>query len=407
MQGMTILSCWVMGALQGAILILIPEMMSQGQLSALQLALPLSLGTFVFMYCSGRWGTLLDKQFIAHQSLIVIIRWVLLGFFFSQLSFVLLLQFSDLQGISIVLALCISRVLHGVFCSAIIPSAQLILSRDDKKGEKLIWSSIATNVGRLSAPLLTFVPLNIAYFSLWFIAAITLSALFLAWINQGISASKVIIAEDKKNSEVNSNATHIKASRVLFSLFSNPLLLYVCLTALLISLFSAQLQFSLGPLLFAQFSNVKLASEMTATLLFTASGSALFSLFILYRPLSRFPKVFLFIITSSLITGTYLFVIQQYLLLSIALISSALSMAAPWYTALVMHASQYNKARSSASVSQGHTLGNAFGGIMGGLFLGLGTEVLLVSFIVLVVFILLAWLAIYYQDCLIKNTLIS
>ena len=56
MQSVVILSCWVLGALQGAILILVPEIMVEGQLSALQLALPLSLGTFVFMYCSGQWG---------------------------------------------------------------------------------------------------------------------------------------------------------------------------------------------------------------------------------------------------------------------------------------------------------------------------------------------------------------
>ena len=83
MQGMAVLSCWVLGALQGAILILIPQMMLQGQLSAMQLAIPLSLGTFIFLYCSGRWGQLLDARCADNKSIIFVLRWALFGFLIS------------------------------------------------------------------------------------------------------------------------------------------------------------------------------------------------------------------------------------------------------------------------------------------------------------------------------------
>lgn len=391
MQSMAVLSCWVMGALQGAILILVPEMMLQGQLSALQLALPLSLGTFVFMCCSGHWGKLLDAHYAANKSLVLVIRWVLLGFLISQLSFIAFMQFSDFKGLFLVFALCLSRIIHGLFCSAIIPSAQLALSRNDKKGEKLVWSSVATNVGRVTAPLLTFVPVDLNYFSLWFIAAITFTAFILAWFNKD------------KAQPINDNFSSIKTSSEnesieVFSLLKNPLLLSICTAAVLISLFSSQLQFSLGPLLLGTFSDANLASEMTAKLLFAASASALISLFILYRPLSRFPKIFLSVIAGSFITGGCLFVMQQQLIVAVILISAALSMAPAWYTALAMHASKKNKAWTSATISQGHTLGNAFGGLLGGLLLVLGQQLLLSSFILFMVLILLAWLTIFSRS---------
>ena len=391
MQGMAVLSCWVLGALQGAILILIPQMMLQGQLSAMQLAIPLSLGTFIFLYCSGRWGQLLDARCATNKSIISILRWVLFGFLISQLSFILILKQDSFQGVSLVIALCFSRILHGIFCSAIMPTAQLSLSRHDLKGEKIVWASIATNIGRLTAPLLTFVPIALTYFSLWFIFAMTIIAVVIACLNRDNRTTNTNASSLPSLSKVNINSE-------LFSLFTNPLLLSVCISALLISLYSSQLQFSLGPLFLTQFSDAAAASQMTAGLLFTASVSAAISLFVLYRPLSRFPRVFLLVITSSFMIGSALFALQQYLFIAITLISAALSMAPAWYTALAIHSSQHHKARTSAAVTQGHTLGNALGGLMGGLLLLLGQQAILSSFILLMFFILLAWLAVHRQS---------
>jgi len=410
MQGMAVLSCWVLGALQGAILILVPTMMLQGEISAFALALPLSLGTFVFMCCSGWWGHLLDKRASANQSILVIVRWVLLGFLASQLSFIAFLQFSEFQGVNLVIALCLARVLHGMFCSAIIPSAQLTLSYNDKKGEKLVWSSIATNIGRLTAPLLTFVPIDINYFSLWFIAAVTLVAAVIAWFSHNANVGNDA-KEDQNPSyplttqEVSLDALtqHTSPTSIgpvkteVFSLVANPLLISVCIAAVLITLFSSQLQFSLGPLLLVQFGSAELASNMTASLLFAASASALVSLFILYRPLSGSPILFIFVISASFVAGSLLFVMQKQLIVAVVLISAALSMAPAWYTALAIHASKYNKARTSAAVSQGHTLGNACGGLAGGLLLILGQQALLLSFILLMVLILCAGGMVYQR----------
>lgn len=410
MQGMAVLSCWVLGALQGAILILVPTMMLQGEISAFALALPLSLGTFVFMCCSGWWGHLLDKRASANQSILVIVRWVLLGFLASQLSFIAFLQFSEFQGVNLVIALCLARVLHGLFCSAIIPSAQLTLSYNDKKGEKLVWSSIATNIGRLTAPLLTFVPIDINYFSLWFIASVTLVAAVIAWFSHNANVGND--AKEDQNppyplttQEVSLDALtqHTSPTSIgpvkteVFSLVANPLLISVCIAAVLITLFSSQLQFSLGPLLLVQFGSAELASNMTASLLFAASASALVSLFILYRPLSGSPILFIFVISASFVAGSLLFVMQKQLIVAVVLISAALSMAPAWYTALAIHASKYNKARTSAAVSQGHTLGNACGGLAGGLLLILGQQALLLSFILLMVLILCAGGMVYQR----------
>ncbi|WP_298941263.1 permease [uncultured Psychromonas sp.] len=416
---MAVLSCWVLGALQGAILILVPEMMLQGEISAFALALPLSLGTFFFMCCSGWWGHLLDKRASANQSILVIVRWVLLGFLVSQLSFIGFLQFSEFQGISLVIALCLARVLHGMFCSAIIPSAQLTLSHNDKKGEKLVWSSIATNIGRLTAPLLTFVPIDMNYFSLWFIASVTLIAVVIAWFSQKdkVDTSNAVTDEQSLSyplttQEVSLDALtqHTSSAPIQsiktesFSLLTNPLLISVCIAAVLITLFSSQLQFSLGPMLLAQFGSAELASNMTASLLFAASASALVSLFILYRPLSRSPILFIFVISASFIGGSLLFVMQKQLIVAVVLISAALSMAPAWYTALAIHASKYNKARTSAAVSQGHTLGNAFGGLAGGLLLILGQQALLLSFILLMVLILCAGGMVYHRGHRVNTT---
>lgn len=395
MQGMLVLACWVMGALQGAILILVPEMMSQGQLSAMQLAIPLSIGTFVFMLCSGRWGKLLDQRHAQQQPLAMLVRWVLLGFLVSQVAFVVLLQADVLQGGYLILALCAARVIHGSFCSAIIPSAQLLLSSKDKKGEKLLWSSVATNIGRITAPLLTFVPVQISYFSLWFIAAVTLCAFV------GVCFLKSPKSTPSTSNEVLDTTIIEPSSKQQyppFSLFSQALLLTICMTAVLISLFSAQLQFSLGPLLLAKFSDPTLASEMTATLLFAASAGALVSLSLLYRPLSRLPKLFLLIISSSLVAGSCLFALQAQLIVAVVLISAALSMAPVWYSALAIHASHHHKARTSAAIAQGHTLGNALGALLGGALLIFGESALFLSFSVQMILIVLAWLIIYQQS---------
>ncbi|WP_333380548.1 permease [Psychromonas arctica] len=391
MQGMAILSCWVLGALQGAILILIPEIMLKGELTAFQLAIPLSLGTFIFMFCSGRWGHLLDKRASENKPSIFILRCVLFGFLISQLSFITFLQFTYFQGLILVIALCLTRVVHGVFCSAIIPSAQLTLFDGDQKGERLVWSTISINIGRLTAPLLTFVPIEISYFSLWFIAIVTAIALMLTWFNQ----------YNLSNHDTYPPTKTIKSTRLnlpAFSLFNNRLLMIICTTAVLITLFSSQLQFSLGPLFLTYFSDAKQASEMTATLLFSASASALVSLFILYRPLTRYPKLFLSVIVSSLLIGCVLFVLQKHFVISVVLLSSALSMAPAWYTAIAMHSNLYNKARISAAVSQSHTLGNALGGLLGGVLLTVGELSLLLSFILIMVLILIAWFMLYQQS---------
>lgn len=393
MQSVVILSCWVLGALQGAILILVPEIMVEGQLSALQLALPLSLGTFVFMYCSGQWGGLLDNRFKTNKPIITVLRWVLFGFFFSQLSFLLLLKFPFFKGGALVVGLCLSRILHGVFCSAIIPSSQLLLSRHDHNGEKLVWSSIATNIGRITAPLLTFLPVDVNYFSLWFIAAITLSVSLVTYFYQHTSMFKS--EEEESKSQL-----HVFTDKKIepFKFLSNTFLLSICVAAVLISLFSSQLQFSLGPILLDKFSNVALATETTAHFLLAASSSALISLFVLYRPLSRFPKLFLSFIVICFIAGCSLFVLQQQFIVAIVLMSAALSMAPVWYTALAMHASQNNKARTSAAVSQGHTLGNAVGGVVAGIFLAFGLQCLLTSLVSFMFLILLVLLSVYCQS---------
>jgi len=394
MQAVLILSCWILGALQAATLILIPEMMLRGQLSALQLAIPLSIGTFVFMYCSGQWGKILDKRLVANKPLTIIIRWVLVGFIASQLTFVSLLQFTSFYGVALVIALCSSRLLHGIFCSAIIPITQITLSRSDSKGEKLVWSSIAINVGRITVPLLTFVPVQIHYFSLWFIATITFFALCVACLNKekNVSVSKQLDSVKPNKAKPN------KDKPELFTLFNNPLLLSICISAVLISLFSSQLQFSLGPLFLVKFANAALASEVTATLLFASSASALTALFILYRPLSRYPKVFLLVIAVSLIIGSTLFIMQQHLIIAVVLLSAALSMGPVWYTAIAIHASEHNKARASASVSQGHTLGNACGGLVGGGLLVFGQSFLLLSFGLFTTLILIAWGIVFYSS---------
>jgi len=396
MKGIVVLSCWVLGALQGAILILIPEMMAFNQVTALQLAVPLALGTFVFMVSSGRWGQLLDTRVVEKKSLILVIQWVLFGFMLSQLSFVILLQFSALQGSILILALCVSRVLHGLFCSAIIPSAQLHLSRGDKRGEKLVWASIATNIGRLTAPLLTFIPVDISYLSLWIIISVTaiawVATLLIGDIDSKLSSASVNRIAVKENSvDKNIIISPAATNNETFTFFKKPLLICVCTTAVLISIFSSQLQFSLGPLLLVRLADVASASEMTATILFAASASALVSLFIIYKPLSRSPKLFLITITAGLGIGTYLFVLQEQLILSVALISAALSMAPAWYTALAMRATTKHKARTSAAVSQGHTLGNAFGGLLGGGLLALGNGFLLSSFILFMILIVIGW----------------
>lgn len=395
MKGIVVLSCWVLGALQGGILILVPQMMQQGQIDALELALPLSLGTFVFVFASGKWGRLIDKRVSEDASLLVLFRIVLLGFLFSQVGFVALFSFTDLTGFMLVISLCITRILHGMFCSAIIPTAQLLLSQDDQRGEKLVWANIATNIGRLTAPLLIFVPINIDYFSLWFIAGTTACAFVMTCLIRDDGRIKHQASDKVKPQQ---DALSFPFFKTLFKRPKLQLLMLVCVTGWMITLFSAQLQFSLGPLLLATFNSPEQASELTAVLLFTASVSALVALFLVYKPLSKLPLLFVSTVGACLLIGTILFIQQRGLIISVALISTALSMAPAWYTAFAMRLTAHKKAQISATISQSHTLGNAFGGLLGGTLFTLGLSTLFSSFLAITVLIILGLFLLYQRS---------
>ena len=407
MKAIVGLSCWVLGALQGAILILVPVMMDQGELTAWMIAIPLSLGTFVFVIGSGYWGKWLDRCMAANRPLTLILTLILFGFAVAQFSFLALLESHQFTGISLVLSLCLSRIVHGMFCSGIIPTAQLWLSQTDKQGEKLVWVTISTNIGRVTAPLLTFVPLNIDYFSLWFVAAITLFACLLCLMQlyrQRMNLRLTKLPNITSNILLKSADPKLDKATAATGMFG----LAVIITAFLITLFSSQLQFSLGPILSHDGALSPLqASEKTAQLLLSASVSALVSLFVLYKFLIRSIPLFLIFITVSFATGTLLFVLQIQLVLSVILISAALAMAPAWYTAAAMRSTETKKARVSAAISQGHTLGNAFGALSAGLLLTWDRDYLLPVFVILMLLIVLGWLRLYRQSAPLNNAVVN
>ncbi|GIC76419.1 MFS transporter [Moritella sp. F3] len=415
------LSCWVLGALQGAILILVPVMMEQGEVTAWMIAIPLALGTFIFVVGSGYWGRWLDRCVANQRPLSLILTLILFGFTLSQLSFLSLLESNQLTGTNLIIGLCLSRVLHGMFCSGVIPTAQLWLAQKDKQGEKLIWVTISTNMGRITAPLLTFVPLDVTYFSLWFVLFITLlaciSCCFLMCYQRNnkqfnfLSSPKYRLEDDNEAAAYPTTAPTIAPTPNTAAVTTNKIarLGYtVIMTAFLITLFSSQLQFSLGPILSTNGVLTALqASAMTAQLLLSASISALFSLFVLYKLLIRSTPLFLSFITLSFALGTVLLVLDIQLMLSVILISSALAMAPVWYTATAMGSTETRKARVSASISQAHTLGNAFGALLAGLLLTWNSGYLFLGFAILTVLIVLGWLRLYRQSTPLNNAVVN
>ena len=399
MKAIVGLSCWVLGALQGVILILVPVMMAQGQLTAWMIAIPLSLGTFIFVIGSGYWGKWLDRCVANKRPLAGILTLILFCFALSQLSFLALLESRQLTGISLIIGLCFSRVLHGMFCSGVIPTAQLWLSQKDQRGEKLVWVTISTNIGRLTAPLLTFLPIDIEYFSLWFVAAMTV----LAFVLSCLMLVKLPTTKDAESLLVTNHISLDASAHQNMKLIGST----VIVTAFLITLFSSQLQFSLGPLLSNGLMTAVQASAMVAELLLSASVSALVSLFFLYKLLIRSTPLFLVFITISFFIGTILFVLQIQLMLSVMLISSALAMAPAWYTAVAMRSTDNQKAQVSASISQGHTLGNAFGALLAGLLLAWDSNYLFPGFVILMLLIVLGWSRLYQQSIRLNNAVVN
>ncbi|QFI38925.1 permease [Moritella marina ATCC 15381] len=410
------LSCWVLGALQGAILILVPVMMDQGEMTAWMIAIPLALGTFIFVIGSGYWGRWLDRCVVNQRPLSLVLALILFGFMLSQLSFLSLLESNQLTGTNLIVGLCFSRVLHGMFCSGVIPTAQLWLAQKDKQGEKLIWVTISTNMGRVTAPLLTFVPLNVTYFSLWFVLFITflacISCFFLMYYQRDnkqlnfLSSPKYRLADGYVGATTATVSTAGSTAVITDTLarFGSTIMM----TAFFITLFSSQLQFSLGPILSANgVLTAFQASAMTAQLLLSASISALFSLFVLYKLLIRSTPLFLSFITLSFALGTVLLVLDIQLMLSVILISSALAMAPVWYTATAMGSTETRKARVSASISQAHTLGNAFGALLAGLLLTWNSDYLFLGFAILMVLIVLGWLRLYRQSAPLNNAVVN
>lgn len=97
-------------------------------------------------------------------------------------------------------------------------------------------------------------------------------------------------------------------------------------------------------------------------------------------------------------------------MLSVILISSALAMAPVWYTATAMGSTETRKARVSASISQAHTLGNAFGALLAGLLLTWNSDYLFLGFailMVLMVLIVLGWLRLYRQSVPLNNAVVN
>jgi len=267
MKAIVGLSCWVLGALQGVILILVPIMMEQGQLAAWMIAIPLSLGTFIFVIGSGYWGKWLDRSVANKRPLAGILTLILFGFTLSQLSFLALLESRQLTGISLII-------------------------------------------------------------SLWFVAAMTVLALVLSCL----MLCKLSTTKDAESLLVTNYISLDTSAHKNIKLIGST----VIVTAFLITLFSSQLQFSLGPLLSNGLMTAAQASVMVAELLLSASVSALVSLFFLYKLLIRSTPLFLVFITVSFFIGTLLFVLQTQLMLSVMLISFALAMAPVWYTAVAM-----------------------------------------------------------------------
>jgi len=338
MKAIVGLSCWVLGALQSVILILVPIMMEQGQLAAWMIAIPFSLGTFIFVVGSGYWGRWLDRCVAKKRPLSGILTLILFGFALSQLSFLVLLESRQLIGIDLIIGLCF---VAAIIVLALLLSCLMLCKLPTKKDAE---SLLVTNYIFLDSS---------------------------AHKNIKLIGSTVIV------------------------------------TAFLITLFSSQLQFSLGPLLSNGLMTAAQASAMVAKLLLSASVSVLFSLFVLYKLLIRSTPFFLVFITVSFSIGTLLFVMQTQLILRVMLISSALAMAPAWFTAVAMRSTDNQKAQVSASISQGHTLGNAFGALLVGLLLAWDSHYLFPGLVILMLLIVLGWSRLYQQSTRLNHAAVN
>lgn len=339
------LSCWplafsagLLGVGQNGLLVAIPVLVIQTNLSLSIWAALLTLGSMLFLPSSPWWG----KQ-IAHRGSKPVVLWALAGY---GVSFTLLglgsalLATHTIPPIAGVGLLIIARVIYGLTVSAMVPACQVWALQRAGEGRRmaaLATISSGLSCGRLFGPLcaaamLTLHPL--APMALLMVAPLLALVLLLR-----LPGTPPRPAVERKSANLTSECL--------------PYL--VC--ALLLSATVSLMQLGLSPALTRQFSDTSAISHQVAWLLSVAAVASLIAQFGVLRPQRLTPMALLLSAGALMLTGLVLMIATPLwsFYSGCALLSFGAALATPAYQLLLND--KLADGAGAGWVATSHTLG--------------------------------------------------
>ena len=393
------IAVFIMGAVQTALLTLVPVMMEKTQISAVHWSWLLSAGLFLFVVCSPFWGKAIDR-FGAKNTLVV-------SFTCMLVSHCLLVVAVGYEGLSnnswlLMALLILARVGYGLSASGVFPSAQT-WALQNQSGNQSTASALAklnavSQLGRLSGPLL--VSLVVMFFvepliSVWILLAVGL--VWTLWIVRNAWRDRPHTSDTTSTSNTESEQQTDATLRTYrwtdgFSVYG---------LAITLTIFIGALQFLLGPYL--QMLWQISASQASVELGWMLTTAAIISVLV---ALKIGPKLFhseiktLSVIMILLASGCVLLLMaDQRLVLHVAVacLSASIALATPWYGALLRDQWIEDQGKISGQLASVHMAGYGVGTLVGGYGLQFFEQNVILIFSLLPVFALIWFL-------LIKNT---
>lgn len=398
------IAVFIMGAVQTALLTLVPVMMEKTQISAVHWSWLLSAGLFLFVICSPFWGKAIDK-FGAKTTLVV-------SFASMLVSHCLLVATVGYEGLTnypwlLMALLIVARVGYGLSASGVFPSAQTWTlqsqSGDQSTASALAKLNAVSQLGRLSGPLL--VSLVLMFFTEPLISVWILLAVGLVWTLRVVwnARSERPQLGNVTSTSIGKSDKHIDASLVNANLgsyrWTDGFSVYGL--AITLTIFIGALQFLLGPYLqmLWQISASQASVELGWMLTTAAIISVLVALKIgpkLFR--SEIKTVSAIMILLALGCALLLMADQRLVLhVAVACLSASIALATPWYGALLRDQWIEDQGKISGQLAAVHMAGYGVGTLVGGYGLQFFEQNVILIFALLPVFALIWFL-------LIKNT---
>lgn len=360
---------FIMGAVQTALLTLVPVMMEKTQISAVHWSWLLSLGLFLFVFCSPLWGKAIDR-FGAKQTLLLSFSMMLVSHCLLLIAIQMGSFAQNVHGMLILLI--VARIGYGLSASGVFPSAQTALLQqvpaDQPTATVLARLNVVSQLGRLSGPLLVSVIVALFAAPMFSVALLLVLGgvwtirLFYDFLSNADNQARGLggVTNDLASDSHISNGEKYR--------WQNGLSVYAL--ALTLTVFIGALQFLLGPYLkqLWQISAEQASIELGWMLTTAAICSVIFALKIGPKLFHSAGKTMGAVCILLMLGSTLLVLADRSWILhaAVACLSGGVALVTPWYGALLRDKWVQHQGTISGQLASVHMAGYGLGTLVGG-----------------------------------------